>query len=73
MNGEICCVLGVCCPPESAGQVRALANEMAKDWEIGPEAAQKYARWVLKHFDLAPAGTLSAFKGQLAEMVRKHQ
>jgi len=34
-----------------------------------PEA-QKVAAWVLKHFDLAPAGTLTAFKHAIVHVVK---
>jgi len=71
MNGEVCCILGVCCPPGSAEQVDALASELVKGkvCSENPEA-HKVAVWMLKHFDLAPAGTLTEFKKQIARMAK---
>lgn len=69
MNGHVCCILGVCCPPGSQEQVDALAAEMEKDG-VGD---RKTAAWVLKHFDLAPAGSLAQFKNDVAKMARKER
>jgi len=71
MNGEVCCILGVCCPPGSEAQAASLAKEMVKDGVCSenPEA-QRVAAWVLKHFDLAPAGTLTQFKHAIVQVVK---
>lgn len=63
MNGEVCCILGVCCPAGSDGQVNALAVELVKDGicSENPDAS-RVAAWVLKHFDLAEKGTLDALR-----------
>jgi hypothetical protein len=61
MNGEVCCILGVCCPPGSAAQEEALSKELVKDGVCEAEYAPKVASWILKHFDLAEAGTLRPF------------
>jgi hypothetical protein len=58
MNGEVCCILGVCCPPGSEAQASALAKEMSQDLGISKDQAKVYADWCLKHFDLAPKGKL---------------
>lgn len=61
MNGEVCCILGVCCPPEQRAQ--ALANEMEKDGCFDAsrlskkDKAYRVAAYIFKHFDLVPAGT----------------
>lgn len=74
MNGKACCILGVCCPPGSEEQVKALASALADglDWKPGGPASIEVATWILTHFDLAPAGTLQSFKNIIAEMARKH-
>jgi hypothetical protein len=59
MNGEVCCILGVCCPPGSEAQSLALAKEMSKDLGISPAQARVYADWCLKHFDLGPKGKVA--------------
>ena len=59
MNGEVCCILGVCCPPGSARQTNALAGELVKARvcsEIGEATA--IASWLLANFDLGPKGTV---------------
>jgi hypothetical protein len=73
MNGEVCCILGVCCPPLSSEQTDALARELVKDRVCAEMVdAKRIARWTLKHFDLAPAGSLVALKSALAGLVREH-
>ena len=67
MNGEVCCILGVCCPPGSARQVRALEEEMVKAGCASADA-EKMAPWILQHFDLAPAGTLAPFRDAIVRM-----
>jgi hypothetical protein len=71
MNGEVCCILGICCPPNSAEQTNALAAELVKDkvCSENPEA-HKVAHWVLKHFDLAPKGTVAPLVTEIARMAR---
>lgn len=60
----------MCCPPGSAAQRKALETELIKDSIVSEADAPAVAAWVLKHFDLAPAGTLQPFTGAIAEMVR---
>lgn len=67
-NGQVCCILGVCC--RGAKQEAALAQAMVTEIGCTPEDAAKHARWLMTHFDLAPAGSLEAFKAALAEVVR---
>lgn len=62
MNGEVCCILGICCPPEA--RAAALAGEMVKDGVYASSnqqdkihAATKVAEYIFEHFDLVPAGT----------------
>lgn len=81
MNGEVCCILGICCPPEARGA--ALATEMVKDNVFdgrfnarAPEDVQAYAQhvaeYIFKHFDLVPAGTgVPLMKAAAAHAQRK--
>ena len=87
MNGEVCCILGICCPPGSAKQAEALAKEMAKDMRNGADAfssdsfsaveiekfSQWASAWTLKHFDLAEAGTLQPLVQAIANRARKEE
>jgi hypothetical protein len=68
-NGTACCLLGVCCPPNSEAQRAALAKKIGQDFSGGAEA-RKYADWIIDNFDLAPKGTLDALKASIADMVR---
>ena len=74
MNGEVCCILGICCPPGSDAQRAALEKELLAD-DVCENAAhaRKVATFVLKHFDLAPAGSLKAFKDSIAKMARRER
>lgn len=64
-NGEVCCILGVCCPP-----VEARAKLAAEFVKLG--APQEYAvacaDYVKTTFDLAPFGTLTP----LYDYVQQH-
>lgn len=73
MNGEANCILAVCCPPGSEAQSKALARELVKDGVCDKEYAPTVAKWLLKHFDLAPAGTLQPFKDAIAKLAREPQ
>lgn len=68
MNGEACCILGICCPPQE--RAAALAKELCHDPESplcgDPEAAEAVAAYIFKHFDLAPAGTLTPLVSAVA-------
>lgn len=68
MNGHVCCILGVCCPPGSAAQKKALIDEMKQASVTDAESA---ADFVLFNFDLAPAGSLNQFKLDVARIVRE--
>lgn len=72
MNGHINCLLAVCCPPDSEGQLHALAEEIAAgiEWEKAPNP-EAVAAWVLKNFDLAPKGTLQPFKDAIRDLARE--
>lgn len=69
-NGHVCCLLGVCCEPNSAAQRQALISEMENDG-FEAEAAAKTADWILANFDLAPAGSLTEFKAKVGAMARQ--
>ena len=63
-NGEVCCILGVCCPPAAAQ--KKLAEMLAKVGGVDQATATKQAAYVFEAFDLAPAGTLGALKAEIA-------
>lgn len=47
-NGEVCCILGVCCPPESATQREALV-QMIRKTHPKADAASAADRVLEKH------------------------
>ena len=73
MNGKVCCILGVCCPPGSQEQQDALAAELVKDTGCTENAAKKTAEWILKHFDLAPKHSLEVLKSEVARLAREQR
>lgn len=51
-NGEVCCILGVCCPPGSEAQRLALVHEVQKRHPgMDSEKAGKKADRVLEKHD----------------------
>jgi hypothetical protein len=69
-NGEVCCILGICCPPLAAKQRKTLADEMARAVGCDPDDARKMADWVLETFDLAPVGSLTDFKAAIKKAAK---
>lgn len=71
-NGHGNCIFAVCCPPGSEAQTEALAGEMAKALPfLHPASLRETAAWVLKTYDLAPAGTLQSFKDAIRDYARE--
>lgn len=63
------CLLEVCCEPAAARA--SFAGAMMADGVCTDRAeADAVAQWVYRHFDLAPAGTLRAFKAAIAKVAR---
>lgn len=86
MNGRANCILEVCCGPNSEKQRAALAAEIleAGCLETGAEPspanrakvdrerlAENVAAWIQETFDLAPKGSLVAFKSEIARLARE--
>ena len=71
MNGEVNCILAVCCPPGSSAQRAALGREIKKAHGCSEEESMKHAGWILANFDLAPHGSLTAFKAAIAALARE--
>ncbi len=69
-NGsEACCILGICCPPQSAQQASALSLAIKRNCGCTDVDALAVATWVTTTFDLAPAGTLHALKMAVKDLV----
>lgn len=70
-DGNANCILAVCCPPGSPGQRQTLALEVEQGvYGIGKPQALAVADWILETFDLAPHGSLTAFKSEVARLAR---
>ncbi len=84
LNGRANCILEVCCAPNSAKQRAALRDELmdagvmhrtdairnlsADDHKL---IAGAFADWLADTFDLAPKGSLVAFKAEIARLARE--
>ncbi len=78
-NGEVCCILQICCPPGADGkateETRAaltahLDREMRARGAVAPSARQA-ADIILDSFDLAPHGSLTLLKSEITRHARK--
>lgn len=70
-NGaEMCCAVGICCPPASAERVHALAKILEDKGAMMSVDAHLAAACVLEHFDLAPKGTLQPLIDSIATQAR---
>lgn len=68
-DGQVCCILGVCC--DAALSRDALVTQLTK---VGSdhEYAEKCADYLLATFDLAPHGSLVAFKAYMRTHAKPH-
>lgn len=67
-NGEVCCILGICCPP---AQVRPkLIAELQKVSGYDDDACGKAADFLLTRFDFAPKGMIQPLIDMVAAMAR---
>lgn len=69
-NGEVNCILQVCCPAGSVQAVDALAAHLAGAIGCAEAEARPYAQCVIEHFDLAEKGTLAPLKASIARLAR---
>lgn len=75
-NGEVCCILGICCPPAEARakliqQFKAAAvttSNASAAVNMSDGHLEACADYVLNTFDLAPKGTLSP----LVDYIKAH-
>lgn len=65
-----CCILGLCCNRLSEEQVANLGQALKESGALTDEQAKSVAAWVLANFDLAPAGSLTAFKSEIAVLAK---
>jgi len=68
MDPILNCLTGVCCPPEQ--QRIVLAEAFQTYCGLDKDGSTKAAQWMLSTFDLAEAGSLTAFKASVARLAR---
>lgn len=49
-NGEVCCILGVCCPP--AAQREKVKASLLSEMDITEADAERVAEWFVAHVSL---------------------
>lgn len=59
-NGQRCCALGVCCPPDSDEQRAALREELAHQLGGDPMDYAQLVEFVTSEYDLVPKGVGAA-------------
>ena len=64
------CLLAICCPPLSSGQVNALTQFLVEQGVVESSAAETCAKVICANFDLAPFGTLHVLKSSVAALAR---
>lgn len=68
-NGRANCILQVCCRSGEAKQ--AMADQMVEDLGCDRKEADEMAGWIDDNFDLAPKGSLTEFKNEIARLARE--
>lgn len=70
-NGAECCVLGVCCPPNSVEQRAAFIKILVREDACDEPTAAKVADCLLPEFAFAPK-SLEPFVQEIVHLARKH-
>lgn len=63
-NGEVCCILGICCPPAQARS--KMVSEFQKVSGYDADGCEKIADFLLDRFTFAP----KSFEHVIADIVR---
>lgn len=69
-NGEVCCILGICCPPEQRQQ--KLTSFIVDSLGCDEKVADTLSTLIDVNFDLAPKGTLQPLVDAVSQMAVKH-
>jgi hypothetical protein len=65
------CILEVCCGGANSKQVEALTEVAEHEFPwMTHEQATQVAEWVCRNWDLAPKGSLYAFKQAIAKLAK---
>jgi len=72
-QGEYCCILEICCGGQNKRDAKkTLAATLVEDLALSQTDADRVADFVLTNFDLAPNGTLKAYRDAVAKMARAY-
>lgn len=55
-NGQRCCALGVCCPPDSDSQRAGLVAEAEHALGSLTPTAENVVNWIMSEYDVVPKG-----------------
>lgn len=69
-NGEVCCILGICCPPAQAKA--KMVSEFQKVSGYDADGCEKIADFLVERFAFAPKAMEHAIQ-EIARLARKHE
>ncbi len=69
---EFCCILQVCCGGHNKRDAKAALATKLVAAGLSQANADTAATYVLDHFDLAPEGSLKAYRDAVAAMAREY-
>ena len=72
-NGEVCCLLGVCCPPASVKRRSKVSAVLAREIGLEISTAEQVLDWFDSRVDFAPKGSASLHTDAVVQMARAHR
>lgn len=69
-NGEVCCILGVCCPPDS--RKTRVVPIMSSELGLTEDQAGAVFDWFDSRVDFAPKGLVQPLIDHVADQARTH-
>ena len=69
---EICCILQICCGGHNNRDAKAALARKLVALPLMQEDADRVAAYIIDTYDLAPAGSLKAYRDAVAEMAREY-
>lgn len=68
-NGEVCCILGICCPPAEAKA--KMVSEFRKVSGYDADGCEKIADFLIERFAFAPKSMEPAIQ-EIVRLARQH-
>jgi len=70
---EICCILNICCGGANNRDAKAaLAKKLVASAGLQADQAATVSAYIMETFDLAPSGSLKAYRDAVAKMAREY-